>query len=270
MGKIALLFVLSALIVLSLCVASVEFVDAQFLGNIYINPDGSVTGTSDIQRDGNVYTLTGNVSGGIQVQKSHVVLDGAGYAVEGNGEGRGIDLTNGRGQDPSRTEINNVTVKNLKILNFYYGVDNVNTNKNTFIGNYIENCENSFWIGGSNHIITLNTLNNASIAINYAGGNNITKNNFINSLLTVWASMQPTVDGNYWSDYTTRYPNAKEIGNTGVWDTPYEYWESVVDNHPLTKPISTTIPEFPSLIFVLPIIVAVSVGLLVYFKKDKR
>jgi hypothetical protein len=103
-----------------------------------------------------------------------------------------------------------------------------------------------------------------------AGSNTITKNNFFDCRLTIWASTQPLVDGNYWSEYTTRYPNAKEIGNTGVWDTPYEYWESVVDNHPLTKPISTTIPEFPSLIFVLPLIIAVSVGMLVYFKKRKN
>ena len=28
--------------------------------------------------------------------------------------------------------------------------------------------------------------------------------------------------GNYWSDYTTRYPNATEIGTSGVWNMPYQ------------------------------------------------
>ena len=257
---------------------------AQFLGSVYINPDGSVTGTSKIQRNENIYTLTGNISGGIQVQKSNIIIDGTGYAVEGNGDGRGIDLSNGRGQDPSRPEINNVTVKNLKILNFYYGVDNANTNNNTFIGNYIENCQSSFWIIGSlNNVITYNTMNNASISINYAGSNNITKNNFINCWLMVWLSTQPIVDGNYWSDYTTRYPDAKEIGNTGVWDTPYSYWENTVDNHPLTKPIAGSVNDtpdgageietFPTLLAVavaVTVVAVVTVGVLVYFKKHKH
>ena len=228
--------------------ATAQTVKAQFLGSVYINPDGSVTGTNSIQQNGSVYTLTANISGGIQVQKSNIVIDGAGYTVQGNGEGRGIDLSNGRGQDPSRPEVSNVTVKNLRILNFYYGVDNVNTHSNTFIGNYIENCENSFWMGGYNNLITLNTMNNASIAINFAGINNITKNNFINCWVMVWLSTQPIVDGNYWNDYSTRYPDAKEIGDTGIWDTPYSYWENTVDNNPLTKPVtvsSNNNPEVP-------------------------
>ena len=258
--------------------------DAQFLGSVIINPDGSVTGTNKIHRNGNIYILIGDISGGIQIQRSHVVIDGAGYTVEGNGEGDGIDLSNGRGQDPSRSEINNVTVKNLKILNFYYGVDNANTNNNTFIGNYIENCQSSFWIIGSlNNVITYNTMNSASIAINYAGSNNITKNNFINCWVMVWLSTQPFVDGNYWSDYTTRYPGAKEIGNTGVWDTPYAYWENAVDNHPLIKPIAGSVNDVPdspdeiepfqTLLFVaitVTVVAMVTVGFLVYFKKRKR
>jgi len=29
-------------------------------------------------------------------------------------------------------------------------------------------------------------------------------------------------DGNYWSGYEERYPNATEIDGTGIWDKPYE------------------------------------------------
>ena len=287
--KTALIAVLLALIALSVCTVNFRSAEAQFLGSVYINPDGSVSGTSNIQRNGNVYTLTGNISGGIQVQKSNIALDGAGYAVEGNGEGRGIDLSNGRGQDPSRPEISNVTVKNLKIVNFYYGVDNVNTHSNTFIGNYIENCENSFWMGGYDNIMTYNTLKNASIAINFAGSSNITKNNFINCWVMVWLSTQPIVDGNYWSDYSERYPDAKEIGNSGVWDTPYEYWEDTVDNHPSTKPIAVssndnpeatdeqnptapTAEPFPIALFGVAVgaVAIIGAGLLFYFRKHSR
>jgi len=264
--KIAAAFFLLAILAIS--IVTIQAVNAQFLGSVYISADGSVVGTNSIQRNGSIYTLTANISGGIQVQKSNIVIDGAGYTVQGNGAGRGIDLSNGRGEDPSRLEIDNVTVKNLQILDFYYGVDNANTNNNTFIGNYVEDCLDSFWIiGSSNNTITSNTLKNASIEINYAGSNTITKNNFFDCRLTVWLSTQPLVDGNYWSEYTTRYPNAKEIGNTGVWDTPYKYWESVVDNHPLTKPISTTIPEFPS--WIIPaLFVVISISLIGWKRRN--
>jgi len=282
MKKKALALTLVSLFFIS-SVIEIESVNAQFLGSVYINPDGSVTGTNKIQRNENTYTLAGNVSGGILIQRSHIVLDGAGYAVEGNGEGRGIDLSNGRGQDPSRPEIINVTVVNLKILNFYYGVDNANTNNNTFIGNYIGNCLASFWIiGSSNNVITNNTMNNASISINYAGSSSFTSNNFIDCWLTTWASTPPVVDGNYWSDYTARYPNAKEIGNSGVWDTPYEYWGNVVDSHPLVMPYGVSPTPAPSptpeptlevesfviaCVIVISVLVVIIASLLVYFKK---
>jgi hypothetical protein len=74
-------------ITFSSCFIRCNFVQAQFLGSVTINADGSVTGTNNIHRDGDIYTLTGNISGGIQIQKSNIILDGAGYAVEGAGEG---------------------------------------------------------------------------------------------------------------------------------------------------------------------------------------
>ncbi len=57
-----------------------------------------------------------------------------------------------------------------------------------------------------------------------------------------------TVDGNYWAEYTARYPHASQLGSTGVWDTPYSYnssYESLIqDNHPLVNPLAFSI--FPS------------------------
>jgi parallel beta-helix repeat protein len=241
MGKqAAFLAVLLASMVFFFFTVNFNFAEAQSSGSVCINPDGSVTGTSDIQRDGNIYTLTGNISGGIQVQKSYVTIDGAGYAVEGSKQSVGIDLGNGVGQDPSRSPICNVTVKNLKIINCYYAIGNENTYNNTFIGNYIEDCDTGFWITGSaNNTLIHNTVKNCTtgISINYcSGGNTITENNILSSW-SVWLSPDPTVDRNYWSDYTTRFPNAKEIDNSGIWDTPYSHGDKVIDYHPLVKPI---------------------------------
>lgn len=220
-------------------------VGAQSFENIFIRADGSVEGTDKIHRDGDVYTLTGNISGGIHVQKSYVVIDGASYTVQGSGNGRGIDLSNNSGEDPSRLRVNNVTIKNIRIINFDHGIDNANSYNNTFIGNYVTNCSVGIWLIGSensfaNNTITLNTIENNTegIHIDYSGKNNVvTENNLINNDLIVFLSPQPTVDRNYWSDYLTRYPNAKELGNSGFWDTPYDR-KAFIDNHPLVKPVS--------------------------------
>jgi hypothetical protein len=47
--------------------------------------------------------------------------------------------------------------------------------------------------------------------------------------------------GNYWSDYLSRYPNASEVGDTGVGNTPFFINENNVDLFPLMEPV--TIPN---------------------------
>ena len=249
---IVAIVILTVLISIVTAIQVVEVAQAQISATVTINPDGSVTGTNSIQRNGGVYTLTGNISGGIQVQKSYVVIDGAGFTIEGNSQYvRGIDLSNGVGQAPTHSMVNNVTVQNLKIMYCYYAIDNSNTGNNTFIGNYISDCDTGFWItGSSNNTLMHNTVKDCvtGISINYAGLNIITENNIINNSLLVWLSTEPIVDRNYWSNYLTKYPNAKEIEksglpNPGIWDTPYNYGESLgnyTDSHPLVNPISTS------------------------------
>ena len=66
-------------------------------GTIYIRPNGSVDPpTAPIQRNGDVYTLTGNVtsdSTGINIQRGNIILDGAGYTLHGPGDCKGIFLS---------------------------------------------------------------------------------------------------------------------------------------------------------------------------------
>ncbi|XHH09169.1 MAG: right-handed parallel beta-helix repeat-containing protein [Candidatus Bathyarchaeia archaeon] len=231
---------LAALLMLSLCLTSCEFANAQQSEPVVINADGSVTGPSSlIARDGNIYTLKGNLSGGIQVQKSYITIEGAGYTIYG--ASKGVDLGNGVGQDPSRILINNVTVRNLQIINCYCAISNENTNNNTFIGNYIENCDTGFWIiGSSNNTLTQNTVTNCTtgISINYGSQSNIIIENNIMSSFLVWLSPAPIVDRNYWGDYAEKFPDANEIGTSGVWDIPYNLGDIVIDNHPLTQPVT--------------------------------
>ena len=77
-----------------------------------INADGKYDG-ENIRREGNTYTLTGNINCPIVIERDNIVLDGAGFIVQGNGAQAGVWL-----QDKS-----GITIKNLKIQNFRFGIE---------------------------------------------------------------------------------------------------------------------------------------------------
>jgi len=95
---------------------------AQTSAIISIKDDGSIEGTDQIQRNGNIYTLTGNISGTIQVKKSNIVIDGAGFTLNAN-NGTGIEISSLATEHPSELDIWNVTVKNMRITNFTWGIN---------------------------------------------------------------------------------------------------------------------------------------------------
>lgn len=215
---------------------------------ITILSDGRVVGTSLIQREGDVYTLTGNLSGTVYVQRSYIVIDGASYTINGGGEGAGIDLSNECWRDSSRAQIKNVTVKNLKFIDCGFAIEYVASANDTFIGNYIADCYIGFNIWCThNHTLMQNTIENCvtGITISFGGSGNIIKeNNIVNSSVFVMEQCpNNTVDRNYWSDYLTKYPNATEIDDTGILDTPYEGREAFTDYHPRVNPVTVN-PEF--------------------------
>jgi parallel beta-helix repeat protein len=126
---------------------------------VKINADGSVEGTEKIQRDGNIYAFTDNIYGSISVEKDDIVIDGAGYALQG-AFGTGIELTN-------RSK---VVIKNVEIKACSTGIYIQGSSFNTILGNTILNNINGIhirdqWLGyhiGSNS--------------NTVSGNNITSN----------------------------------------------------------------------------------------------
>ena len=81
---------------------------------VYIRADGSVEPeTAPISTLDNVtYTLTGNISEPIVIERNNTIFDGAGYTVDGSGVGRGLNLNS----------VQNVTIKSARIEGFYYGV----------------------------------------------------------------------------------------------------------------------------------------------------
>ncbi len=122
-------------------------------------------------------------------------------------------------------------------------------------GNTIEsNLESGIYLAGSENTISSNNLSNnkwgiyitPQLAASHA--NNIYHNNFNNifnafdnssAIVENWDN-GPKAGGNYWSDYTSRYPNATEIDNSGIGNTPYLIWADNIDNYPLVAPYDIT------------------------------
>ncbi len=117
-------------------------------------------------------------------------------------------------------------------------------------------CSNSFFAGNS--IVA----SNIAIVTNAATHNSFLMNNFIGNKWpnqftyddTTAAEEGIPVDltnswnngtlGNYWDNYTERYPNAQQLNSTGsaeIWDTPYTISEKNTDYHPLVNPVSTDV-----------------------------
>lgn len=167
----------------------------------------------------------------------------------------------------------NSIVENDITANNHDGVGLFDSSSNTIIGNNItanggnlgvflayssnntlaENNVTDNWNGialsySSENTIAENSITNNQNGIElrpYSSDNVIHHNDFINNAIQVniWSAPTPNVwddgypsGGNYWSDYEERYPDATEIDDSGVWDTPYVIDENNQDNYPLVEP----------------------------------
>ena len=272
----SLALVIVALFLTSLIMVSVPLIKSQPVGNIVINSDGSVAGTNSIQQVGNIYTLTENISGNIQVQKSNIILNGSGFALDGKGTG-GIDLTNNIQHDYNNPAITNITIENMYLKDG--GIGTNGGGNNTFYNDFFSNCSRSQGgfaiqlLGCSyNNISYCNFDDESIVGMDYSANFNIVTNCNLpsNAGILIWLSGSETVDKNYWSDYSSKYPNATEVDHSGVGNTPYVFLtlpngaQPAVfqDNHPLMKPVTiplmssnpqTTVPEF-SWLAILPLL----------------
>jgi len=129
------------------------------IGTIYIRADGSIDPPSaPIQSDGDLYTLTCDIVtdsylDGIIIERDNMTLDGNGHFVEGilADESVGIGL-DGR---------SNITIKNLEVKAFQYGIQLANSSDCNISGNNITN----------------NSLKGVSL---YNSANNTFRNNMVN------------------------------------------------------------------------------------------
>jgi parallel beta-helix repeat protein len=116
------------------------------------------------------------------------------------------------------------------------------------------------------------TDNDDGIRLQDSSENTVYHNNFINNTVQVdnWTPEQANFwdngrEGNYWSNYLLRYPNAAQIDSTNVMDTPYVIDANNQDNYPLVN--RYIIPEFSGLSVAALFMTATLVALIVYKKK---
>jgi len=192
--RVAAFFVLVSLIASSTNFAAANFVPRETPPpSVVINSDGTVQGTN-IRYSDNVYTFTGDIHGTVVVTRNDIVLDGAGYSLQGNGDYTGILL-----QDKS-----NVTIRNMNIRGFRYGIDFTHSYNapdpalsNTISGNTLTDNTYGIYIGSEfgNYVISenyfANNTNGLSIA---ASGNLFRNNNFENNQYSILDNTDGTND----------------------------------------------------------------------------
>ena len=153
---------------------------------------------------------------------------------------------------------NKISLNDEHGIYLWYATDN-----NTLIDNNISSNEVGIEMYNSNNnTLNKNVLNwNIYGVISNESSNNIIYfNNFINNTYNVYSYNSTNIWnstskitythkgttyenclGNYWDDYKEKHPEAEEVGESGIWDTPCST-DSDADNYPLIEPFEHYIP----------------------------
>ena len=273
--------------------------DHQYLPELTIKSDGSISVPQDsdlITRTGNVYTLTADIENySVEIYCSNIVFDGAGHTINAlrTFDNSGLRIL----------QATNVTVKNLEII----GENPTSVflaSSNCFITNITT--QNALRVNGEFNTITQSYLKKLSL---WYSGNSITKCNmseiyiasrsdsnifFLNNFLlnningeyfiintaNFWDNGSV---GNYWSNYTVKYPNASEVGNSGIGDTPYIIDQNNIDHYPLMHPYDiekdeivkstqelVTPPSFAPLIAGISLVTAIGITFTLFYHRRHR
>jgi hypothetical protein len=216
---------------------------------IKIYADGTITPqTEQITRSGATYTLTDNLDGTqIVIECSNIIFDGNGYSITlmNSGSNPGIHISYST----------NTTIKNMQVKTpLYTGILMHDCSDCHITGikssGFIElrqsshnvMCENTspLFLKSDYNQIFRNNITGLAL---WAGSNTFYQNNILlDSGYIPYADEANFWDnssiGNYWSDYATRYPDASEVGQTGIGDTPYVLNADNIDHYPAMYPFN--------------------------------
>ena len=176
-----------------------------------------------------------------------------------------------------RSSCNYISIVENNITKSKTGID-CSANFASVIRNTVsENSAAGITVFSSNCSIIENDITNNDKGVwLYVATENVTfyHNNFVNNTIQVdtflgygsfWDNGK---EGNYWSDYLTKYPNASEIDNSGIGNIPFVIDANNTDHYPLVK--QYIIPEFPSWIILPLVVTAMLLTVLLIRRKKTR
>lgn len=260
------------ILVLSSVVSTIVLKPASgWTGTVFIRADGSVDPpSSPLQRNGTLYMLTGNISSdyeAIVIEKDGVILDGAGFTVQGLGSIYSVGV-----QIEGRL---NVTVRRMRVKAFEQGIFVNSSSDIDLVENIIaENLVGVLFKSSAFNVLLTNKIMNNSDGVElHASLNNSVRGNFLlgntraglslcssqnnsfvhnsflaNSqdvdlcpdLLNVWNDGYPS-GGNWWGNFYSGadvyhgvYQNL--TGSDGIGDSSYAMDVTNVDHYPLMGP----------------------------------
>jgi parallel beta-helix repeat protein len=208
-----LILLLIGMLTLALNIQPVKS-DYTWTQTIYINADGSIDPpTAPISSVDNVtYTLTDNIAGNVQlgavaiiVQRNNTIIDGTGHTLQGSygSDSYGIGFCEVYGGP--RPPISNVTIKNMEITAFTYGIWLISSTNSSISGNYVTNNGYGIYLGSSsNNSISGNNIaynHNDGISLSSSSNNSVTGNNIeqgAHDFVSIWldSSSNNSVTGN--------------------------------------------------------------------------
>jgi len=215
---------------------------------IVIRADGSVDpSTPSIQRDGNIYTFTQNITnwhGYVLVERSNIIIDGNGCILQGYSDWRGIL----RGTGLVLRDIHNVTIRNIRISCWATGIlikgaDNIVLSDSEIRAQryalHVQNSTNIIISGNSMHgspglelsasstnIIYENNISGGSYGLKLVASSN---NTIFQNNIGGWPSIAISSGNRIYHNNFTNWGGAKiDSFSLNIWDDGYpsggNYW----------------------------------------------